>query len=45
MNIKKLYKKDKLFKKLFDLMFIEFGWAATEIGKDCLKIYRIFKGG
>lgn len=42
-KVRLLYAKDKIFKKLFNLMFIEFGWAATEIDKDSLKIYNIFR--
>lgn len=40
--VKKLYKTDKKFKKLFNLMFNDFGWAATEIDYDALRIYKIF---
>lgn len=40
---RELYCNDKIFKKLFDLMFIDFGWAATEIDKDIMKIYKIVK--
>lgn len=32
-----------VFKKLFDLMFVDFGWAATEIDEDIMKIYKIVK--
>lgn len=42
-KVEKLYKEDKIFRKLHQLMFCEFGWAATEIDKDILKIYDIVK--
>lgn len=42
-QVELLYAKNKKFKKLFDLMFNDFGWSATEIDKDSLRIYRIFK--
>lgn len=42
-EVKYLYKNEKKFKKLFDLMFIDFGWAATDINTDALKIWKIFK--
>jgi hypothetical protein len=42
--VKKLYNNDKKFKKLFNLMFNDFGWSATEIDQDVLAIYKIFKG-
>lgn len=42
-KVRELYNKDKVFKELFNLMFIDFGWAATEIDKDILKIYKIVK--
>jgi transketolase N-terminal domain/subunit len=42
-KVRELYGKDKVFKKLFDLMFSDFGWAATEIDKDIMKIYKIVR--
>ena len=42
-KVRELYAKDKIFKKLFDLMFIDFVWAATEIDEDIMKIYKIVK--
>lgn len=42
-RVKELYVKDKVFKKLFNLMFMDFGWAATAIDEDILKIYKIAK--
>lgn len=39
--VERLYYKDKVFKKLFNLMFNDFGWPATEINKDMLRIWKI----
>jgi len=36
-----LYKNDKLFRNLFNLMFNKWGWDATEIEKDCLTLYKL----
>lgn len=43
-KIEELYRNKKKFKELFDLMF-KWGWSATQIEEDALRIYRIFKKG
>lgn len=42
-KVEKLYRKNKVFRKLFDLMFDDFGWAATEINKDIMKIWNVVR--
>ena len=38
-----LYETDKLYRKLYNLMFSDFGWDVTCINEDCLKIYKVVK--